>query len=207
MDKTPQFEHYRTRADELYCYVSAGTAEKWRADFSAIPDRVLNGNTYPGEYSIGAAHWRDPELQRVMRERVCRAKAMGCDGIEFDNIDCYVRPSKCEGTRLDQIEYIRWLGATARAHGLRVGCKNVGPIIQGVRDTCDFYVAENCGRCPDYDQDSSKLLFIVNYNQPCDGAALCKECWNSIPHARRSALPRPVRGRIWPLHKKRKRNP
>jgi endo-alpha-1,4-polygalactosaminidase (GH114 family) len=72
---------------KVYCYVDAGSWERWRPDASTFPGQVL-GNDYvgwPGE------RWLDVRridlLAPIMlaRMRLCARK--GFDGVQFDNIE------------------------------------------------------------------------------------------------------------------------
>lgn len=99
---------------KLFCYISVGSAENWRSDYSDLvqyTDRV-----YP--------NWEDERLfpkdedipnkvYEVMKARIKRAKTLGCDGIDLDNTD-----------NVYDDMYMRRIESYIRRKGLVISYKN-----------------------------------------------------------------------------------
>jgi hypothetical protein len=75
---------------KVICYFSAGSYESWRSDAKDFKDGDLGHNLddWPGEkwLRLGSQNVRD-----IMKKRIGMAKQKGCDGVDPDNVDGYVR--------------------------------------------------------------------------------------------------------------------
>jgi hypothetical protein len=75
---------------KVICYFSAGSYEEWRSDAKDFKSedlgKALNG--WPGEkwLQLGSQNVRS-----IMKKRIDIAKEKGCDGVDPDNVDAYVR--------------------------------------------------------------------------------------------------------------------
>lgn len=85
---------------KVICYFSAGSYEDWRSDAKDFKNEDLGKplDGWPGEKwcKLGSDNFR-----AIMKKRIEMAKEKGCDGIDPDNVDGYVRASH----RLQQLEY------------------------------------------------------------------------------------------------------
>jgi hypothetical protein len=85
---------------KVICYFSAGSYEDWRSDAkdfkSEDTGKPLDG--WPGEKWLKLG---SDNVRAIMKNRMEMAKEKGCDGIDPDNVDGYVRAYY----RLQQLEY------------------------------------------------------------------------------------------------------
>jgi hypothetical protein len=139
------------RGGRVVCYFSAGSSEDWRADFASIPRAALGSplDGWPGERWLDV---RDAGVRRVMQARMDRAVAMGCDGVDPDNVDGYANANGFGLTASDQLAYNRWLAAEAHARGLVIGLKNNVEQIASLVSAFDFAVNEQCFQYDECDQ-------------------------------------------------------
>jgi hypothetical protein len=75
---------------KVICYFSAGSYENWRPDASQFKPEDLGKDLdgWPGE------KWLDlgsENVRRIMKSRIDMASEKGCDGVDPDNVDGYVR--------------------------------------------------------------------------------------------------------------------
>ena len=135
--------HNQGRA--VVCYFSAGSAEDWRADYGQFKPADL-GNKLGGWAGERWVDTRSANVRAIMKARLDKAKARGCDGVEPDNVDGY-QPAKKTGfplTYATQLDYNRFLAAEARARGLKVALKNDVDQLADLAPSFDFAVNEQC---------------------------------------------------------------
>ena len=149
---------------KVICYVDVGSWENWRDDASTFPENIL-GNKY---YGFPDERWLDvrdvnPQksttgtaLATILTSRFNRARNMGCDAIEPDNMDVYDDtahdPSGFPLTYDDQIYFNLWVASTVHSltslqgNFMLVGLKN--DINQAhdpqIYTAFDFVVSEQC---------------------------------------------------------------
>lgn len=75
---------------KVICYFSAGSWEDWRDDKDEFADEDL------GKQLVGWPHERwlklsSTKVRDIMKKRIAVAAAKGCDAIDPDNVDGYVR--------------------------------------------------------------------------------------------------------------------
>ena len=128
---------------KVICYLSAGSSENWRSDFSSFEESDM-GNTlanWDGE------RWLDitsENVHAIMQTRFDRAKAKGCDGVEVDNVDGYTNNTGFDFNASDQLAYNRFLAQEAHKRGLSIGLKNDLLQVKDLVDDFDFAVNEQC---------------------------------------------------------------
>lgn len=134
----------QARGRQVFCYLSAGSWEKWRPDADRFPAAIL-GKDYqgwPGE------KWLDIRqidvLGPIMEARLDQCQAKGFDGVEPDNLDGYANRTGFALTYQDQLAYNRWLAAQAHERGLSVGLKNDGDQAADLLDAFDWALVEDC---------------------------------------------------------------
>ena len=168
---------------KVICYVDVGSWEDYRDDKYDFPISIL-GNQYEG---FPDERWLDirdlnPEksttgtrLASILEARFDRAKQMGCDAIEPDNMDVYDEtahdPSGFPLTYEDNIFFNLWVAEAAHSRGMAVGLKNNINQARDARiiEAFDFVVSEECvqyGECDFYDGflDSGKPVFLAEYS-------------------------------------------
>ena len=139
------------RGGRVICYFSAGSSEDWRPDFASLPRAGLGSalDGWPGERWLDV---RNAGVRSVMAARMDRARAMGCDGVDPDNVDGYANANGFGLTASDQLAYNRWLAAQAHARGLVVGLKNDVEQIASLVSSFDFAINESCFQYDECDQ-------------------------------------------------------
>jgi endo-alpha-1,4-polygalactosaminidase (GH114 family) len=185
------------RGAHAVCYVSAGTAEKFRPDYGRYArfDRRhggrLIGKPFSDRFSnenwldIGPARNRRFVLRQV-RRRTAKCAAAGFDGVEYDVVDAYAQGKRVTGFRITSQEQLRFNRALARgAHsfGLAVGLKNDLGQIEQLEPRFDFAINEQClqyrectnNPAPGYRAflDAGKAVAQVEYRLP--PAKFCPE--------------------------------
>ena len=130
---------------KIVCYFSAGSAEKWRADYgrfvAADLGRPLDG--WAGERWVDT---RSANVRSIMVARLDLAATRGCDGVEPDNVDGYANRNGLNLTAADQLDYNRFLADAAHARGLAVGLKNDLDQVAALAPRFDFAVNEQCNQ-------------------------------------------------------------
>jgi len=186
----------RLHADnkQVICYFSAGTFEPWRPDAELFAN-VPMGNehfAYPSEIWVDVT---SPETAKVMANRMDMAVALGCDGVELDNVDAFVAEN---GLGIDydkQLAYQRLLANEAHKRNLAVALKNAVEMIPDVADYFDLAINEVClvwNECGTYNAiiSAGKPVFHVEYDQAYvdDPAALAEMCARSAEINMRSLV-------------------
>lgn len=157
-EKSGAVQTLHSKGYKVICYVDVGSWENWRDDKSAFPASIL-GATYSG---FPDERWLDirdvnpvksktgTALAKILMARFERAKKMGCDAIEPDNMDGYdTTAHESSGFPLtyeDQIYFNLWVADAVHARGMLVGLKNN---INQAHDSrvytiFDFVVSEQC---------------------------------------------------------------
>lgn len=169
---------------QVICYFSAGTYEPWR------PDADLFANVPMGteHYAYPSEIWVDvtsPETAKVMANRMDMAVALGCDGVELDNVDGFVADTGLNISYQEELDYQRLLANEAHKRNLAVALKNAVEMIPDVADYFDMAINEVClvwNECGTYQAiiDAGKPVFHVEYdeayvNDPAARAAMCAQ--------------------------------
>jgi endo-alpha-1,4-polygalactosaminidase (GH114 family) len=147
------------RGAHAVCYVSAGTAERFRPDYDryvAFDRRHHHGllgkpfsDRFPNEYWLNLANGRgqrDFILGRV-EARTEKCARAGFDGIEYDVVDAYAQGRRATGWRItahQQLAFDRTLAAIAHRNGLSVGLKNDLGQVPRLEPRFDFAINEQC---------------------------------------------------------------
>lgn len=170
---------------QVICYFSAGTYEPWRPDAELFAN-VPMGNPH---YAYEAEVWLDvtsPEAAKVMANRMDMAVALGCDGVELDNVDGFSDPNNGANiTQATELAYQRILANEAHKRNLAVALKNSIETIPDVAQYFDMAINEVClvwNECGTYQAilDAGKPVFHVEYDQayvddPAARATMCAQ--------------------------------
>ena len=181
-------ERLHAQNKSVICYFSAGTFEPWRPDADLFAD-VPIGNEH---YAYPTEKWVDvtsTETAKVMANRMDMAVALGCDGVELDNVDGYTadlwspKPTGFDITVEQQRDFQRLLANEAHKRNLAVALKNSVDTISDVVDYFDLAINEVCfvfDECGVYKAitDVGKPVFHVEYDQKyvdddAERAAMC----------------------------------
>lgn len=140
----------------VICYFSAGTHEPWRDDAADFPAGAI-GDPLPDWPDERWLDTRDAAVRGVLTARLDRAAALGCDGVEPDNVDAYANESGFPLSAETQLDFNRFLAREAHARGLSVGLKNDLDQIEDLVADFDWALNEECFA---YDECELLLPFI-----------------------------------------------
>lgn len=157
-EKSGIVQTLHSKGYKVICYLDTGSWENWRDDAASFPSSILGAvySGFPDERWLdirdvnSAKSQTGMALATILSARFDRAKNMGCDAIEPDNIDGYdTTAHSASGFPLtydDQIYFNLWVANQAHSRGMLVGLKN--DINQAhdprIYNTFDFVVSEQC---------------------------------------------------------------
>jgi hypothetical protein len=144
------------RGRKVVCYFSAGSGENWRPDYGSIPRAAL-GNPLDGWAGEKWLDVRNTGVRSVMSKRLDRAKTMGCDGVDPDNVDGWTNDTGFGLGAADQIDFNRFLAREAHKRGLVIGLKNDVDQVGALVGDFDFAVNESCF---EFDECDKVLPFV-----------------------------------------------
>lgn len=84
------FKALHSSGKKVICYFSAGSYEDWRYDADQFVDSDL-GETMDGWPDERWLDTRSSNVRKIMKLRIALAASKGCDAIDPDNVDGYVR--------------------------------------------------------------------------------------------------------------------
>lgn len=167
----------------LICYFSAGTVEDFRPDVSDLPEAAIGREMaeWPDERWLDVMH---PAVRSLATERMDRAAALGCDGVEPDNVDGFANRSGLPLNATEQLSFNRFLADEAHARGLSVGLKNDLDQVAALEPWFDWALNEECAAYEEcgvlraFTEDAGKAAFHVEYvdrwaDAPALAAAVC----------------------------------
>ncbi|MEV0895359.1 endo alpha-1,4 polygalactosaminidase [Actinoplanes sp. NPDC049802] len=152
----------------VICYISVGSAERFRPDAARWPESVLGKPTgWAGERWVDVRDRTGIGPILAARMDMCRDK--GFDGVEPDVMDGYAHDTGFPLTPADQLAFNRWVAALAHERGLSVGLKNDLEQIPALLDVFEFAVDEECvahDECPALRPfvASGKAVFHAEYD-------------------------------------------
>ena len=143
IDAPTQIRAAKARGQQVLCYVSVGTAEKWRSDYAQFPAEVKGPEwqEWPGEYFLDIR--RQDILLPIMRARFQACADAGADAIDPDNQDQQWAGAFAV-TEADTVSYMKALAGIAAGIGLTIGQKNNPDTVDDLVGTLDFIVTEGC---------------------------------------------------------------
>ena len=140
-------ERLRAEGRNVLCYFSAGTYEPWRPDVHFFDEADLG----PPHLGFPDEPWLDPadeKIMRIMANRMDMAVAIGCDGVELDNVDAFVQETGFDVTREEQVRFVKILANEAHERNLTVALKNSVELIAETKDWFDLAINEQCFERP-----------------------------------------------------------
>jgi len=177
-------DRLHARNKQVICYFSAGTYEPWRPD-AALFAKVPLGEEH---YAYPTERWVDvtsAEAAKVMANRMDMAVALGCDGVELDNVDGFVAETGLDITLQQELDFQRLLANEAHKRNLAVALKNSVETIPDVADYFDLAINEVClvwNECGTYEAiiSAGKPVFHVEYDKKyvddeAEFAAMCAQ--------------------------------
>jgi endo-alpha-1,4-polygalactosaminidase (GH114 family) len=156
---TAAVEAIHDRGAHAICYVSAGTAERFRSDYHQYvrfdrrhrhsligkPFSSVFGNEFWLNIKNGRGQ-RDFILRRV-EARTEKCARAGFDGVEYDVVDAYAQGRKVTGWRIrprTQLVFNRALAGIAHRNGLSVALKNDIGQLERLEARFDYAINEQC---------------------------------------------------------------
>jgi len=160
---------------EVICYFSVGTMEPWRPDadlFDGIPLGNPHSEKFNNEFWVDIT---DQRIVKLMVNRMDMAAALGCDGVELDNVDAFVNDTGFVLTQQDALVFIRVLANEAHKRDLAVALKNNVELVPQAVEYFDLLINEECfqwNECEGYRAmiEAGKPVFNAEY-QPLDDQA------------------------------------
>jgi hypothetical protein len=141
-----------SQGKHVICYIDAGTAEKFRPDYSSFPASVLGrSNGWPGERWLDIRQLSIIEPIMTARFRMCREK--GFDAVEPDNIEGYANKTGFPITAQQQLAYNEWVAQEVHSLGMAVLQKNDGEQSVELEPYFDGALSEQCNQyreCADF---------------------------------------------------------
>lgn len=187
------------RGARAICYLSAGTAERFRPDYrryvrfnrrhhdSLIGKRF--SSVFRNEYWLNIKNGRGQRdfILRRVEARTEKCARAGFDGVEYDNVDAYAQGRKSTGWRIrprGQLVFNRALARIAHRNGLSVALKNDIGQLRRLEPRFDYAINEQCFQYHECQNNpapgyraftrAGKAVFQVEYRIPrsrfCDRA-------------------------------------
>jgi endo-alpha-1,4-polygalactosaminidase (GH114 family) len=147
------------RGAHAVCYLSAGTAERFRPDYQKYVrfDRTHGhsllgkrfSDRFSNEYWLNINNDRGQRdfILRRMADRTRKCAEAGFDAVEYDVVDAYAQGKRVTGWNISahtQLVYDQALAKLAHANGLAVGLKNDLGQVPKLEPRFDFAVNEQC---------------------------------------------------------------
>ena len=154
------------QGDKVIGYIDAGTAETWRPDYpqyssfngscggclfgkpvGGFRDEFwLNINTGVSGVNpnTGQAETAQQFIIDQLSARLDKAKSLGVDAVEFDNVDAYQNKTGLSITAATQEQFDAAIANLAHGKGLRVGLKNDLGQASDLQPYFDFAINEQC---------------------------------------------------------------
>lgn len=164
---TQTISNLKAQGRIVICYFSAGTWEDWRSDAKLYPQAAIGRPLpdWPGERWLD---YRRSDVRMLLAKRLDLARSKGCNGVDPDNVDGYVNDNGLGLTKVQQINFNRWLADEAHKRNLSVGLKNAVELLPQLAGHFDFAVNESCYRyeeCSGYAamRQEGTPIFIAEY--------------------------------------------
>jgi hypothetical protein len=160
------FNALHAMGDKVIGYIDAGTAETWRPDYP----QYQNFNASCGGCLFGkpVSHFRDEYWLNIntdvyginpntgqresaqqfiideLAARLDKAKSVGADAIEFDDVDAYQNKTGLTISAATQGQYNATIANLAHSVGFTVGLKNDVGQVNDLQPYFDFSINEQC---------------------------------------------------------------
>jgi hypothetical protein len=178
---TSQIGAWHAAGHLIECYLNTGSIEDWRPDIKA--DKAAWDAVALRKMPEWDERWVDvrqlEQLKPLVRKRMLRVQALGCDIVEPDNMDCSENPSCWRGmsgvksgaeVRAANVAYNLALADIAHELGMAVMLKNSAEQAEALHASFDGVMLENCARydeCAQFAElfgGAGKAVFLAEYN-------------------------------------------
>ncbi|KUJ18686.1 uncharacterized protein LY89DRAFT_706374 [Mollisia scopiformis] len=185
----------------VICYFSAGTREYQRSDDAVFATTTIGKNYSDSNGLDKEETWfntKEDAVRQGMMGRIRRAKDMGCDAVDPDNVDTYdndtgFNTGDLETDKANAIDYMNFLYNYTSTYngGMDIGLKNGAAMISSLIDKVAFEVNENCANlteCASFRDfiNKGKPVFEIEYpvylqnNAPVDNAEWTRLCRDNL---------------------------
>jgi len=159
--------------NEVCAYISIGTGEDWRDDFEALQPYLVSTEwgQWAGEYFVNAT---TTGILDIMKQRIDKIAAWGCDWVEFDNMDWiyddeYRVTYGFQVTETEGIAYYQELCDYVHAKGMKCMAKNLvlhaadfdGVLYESYNDDKNWWDQSGAQNF----LDAGKLVIVNHYNE------------------------------------------
>ncbi len=158
--------------DRVVCYIPVGAAELYRPDFAAFPASSLGAPVagYPNERYLNI---NDPNVPRIIEDRISMCASKGFDAVEPDIDDSYASPTGFAISQGDNVAFDTTLANYAHSLGLAWTLKNGDDpaFAAAMQAVSDLVVDEQCFEfqtCSAFNPfvAAGKPVLQVEYNLP-----------------------------------------
>jgi len=169
-----QIPEIKDGGNSVGCYISIGTGEDWRDDFSAMRPFLVEKQwgEWAGEYFVNETA---TGIVSIMKERIDQMADWGCDWVEFDNMDWafdeknrqhyQIQATSDDGEKYFQelCDYTHEQGMLCMAKSTRTGAEKFdGITIESIYNDKNWWEDETLQGF----LDEGKLTIIVHYKEP-----------------------------------------
>lgn len=176
----------------IQCYFSSGTTESWRDDY--LSNQAAWDSAALAKLPNWDERWLDlrnlTKLKALLTPRFDRAKTIGCDALELDNVDCfdnaecYQSMGKTRAVAKEmQIEWNTWQVEAAHTRGLSISLKNALELVIPMANLYDFAVNEGCGaysECGMYEPFLTQDKAVLNHEYSLNSITCNTQIANNI---------------------------
>ena len=163
----------KSNGNEVGAYISIGTGENWRADFAAMQPYLVSTawGQWPNEFFVNST---TTGIIDIMKARIDKIAAWGCDWVEFDNMDWVYDDALritygYQVTQAEGIAYYQELCNYVHSKGMKCMAKNLvknasnfdGVLYESYNDDKNWWDVAGAQSFV----DAGKLVIINHYNE------------------------------------------
>ena len=163
----------KTKGNEVGAYISIGTGENWRDDYQEMQQYLVSTpwGQWPNEFFINST---TTGIIEIMKARIDKIAAWGCDWVEFDNMDWAYDDDlrstyQFEVTEAEGIAYYQELCDYVHEKEMKCMAKNVvegasnfdGVLYESYNDEKNWWDVSGAQNF----LDAGKLVIINHYNE------------------------------------------
>ncbi len=163
----------KANGNQVGAYISIGTGEDWRNDFSEIQQHLVSKQwgQWQGEFFVNST---TTGIINIMKARIDQIALWGCDWVEFDNMDWIYDEElrstyKFEVTEAEGIAYFQELCDYVHQKGMKCMAKNMvdnasdfdGVLYESYKDEKNWWDVSGAQSF----LDAGKLVIINHYDE------------------------------------------
>lgn len=163
----------KSNGNEVGAYISIGTGENWRSDFSALQPFLVTTawGQWPNEFFVNNT---TTGILAIMKTRIDKIANWGCDWVEFDNMDWIYDDALrstygFQVTQAEGIAYYKELCDYVHTKGMKCMAKNTvenainfdGVLYESYNDDKNWWDQSGAQQF----LDAGKLVIVNHYNE------------------------------------------